>query len=171
MSTKVLNLFAFLFLTTMNDKWNARVALSSALLLACFLSYLGALRTARASPDWNFEITQVILQDYTGSEKTTFARGEIMMIRVKVTNIMTYTYAAEPFLMLAKIEKGTTMWGAGAFSSSLLSGESIEGTVGIMIPLNAPTGSYKAVVYVWTNWASLGGYPVAEAVEVPFTVT
>jgi hypothetical protein len=134
------------------------------------LTYLGAIRPTEAQGSWKFEITEVVTQDYYGNPKSTFVRGEIIMIKFKVTNTMTYTYAAEPFLALAKIMKGSVMWGAGAFSSSLLSGENLVVAVGIMIPLNAPTGQYKATVYVWSNWASQGGYPIAKDEEVDFTV-
>lgn len=120
---------------------------------------------------YDFQIVSVRLLDDSGNPRASFARGQFVMVEATIKNIMTYTYEAQPFLMLARMMKGDTMWGLGFFRASLLSGSSITAGPGIMIPTNAPTGTYKMTVFVWSNWASQGGYPLAEYVEVTFTVT
>jgi hypothetical protein len=152
-------------------------------LLVLFLtsSWAGTLKNVEAQA-WRFEVTSVVLRDVNGNEKSSFARGEFIIVEIKVTNIVIpyyyyyynyyYEYGAESFLVLARITTmDNVMWGIGAFSSSLLPGESIKAAPGIAIPVNAPAGTYKVTVFVWSNWASLGGYPVAESREVTFTVT
>lgn len=122
---------------------------------------------------WVFQIVTVRLLDDTGIPRTSFARGQFVMVEATILNIMPTSPAPteESFLMLAKMEKDFTMWGLGFFRASLLSGSSITAGPGIMIPTNAPTGTHTMTVYVWSDWASLGGYPVADYVVVTFTVT
>lgn len=119
---------------------------------------------------YTFQIVSVRLLDDAGNPRTSFSIGEFVMVEATIRNIMAYSYAEEPFLMLARMMKVDTMWGLGFFRASLLSGSSI--TAGPGIPTTGiPPGTYKMTVFVWSNWASLGGYPVAASVEVTFTVT
>jgi hypothetical protein len=120
---------------------------------------------------YKFEILSVTLQDDLGVPRTSFARNHFVMVNVTVKNITGDSYSAEPFLMLARMTQGITMWGIGAFRGSLLSGQNISIIPGILIPTNAPTGSYNMTVFIWSNWASAGGIPIASSVRVTFTVT
>lgn len=135
-----------------------------------FLALISGLAQIRAA-SWEYQIDSVTPSDESGAPKSTFARGELVVAKTTVTNIMSYTYAAEPFLMIAKIERGGTMWGYGSFGFSLLSGQSVSANPGILIPSNAPTGTYTLTVYVWSNWATAGGYPIAAQYQVTITVT
>jgi len=118
---------------------------------------------------YKFRIDSVKLRDDSGVERYSYTNGEFIFVDATITNIMAYSYASEPFLMLARMMKVDTMWGLGAFKASLMSGSSISAAPGILI--NAPAGTYKMTVFVWSDWASLGGYPVAAFVEVTFTIT
>jgi len=134
-----------------------------------FLLLISGLAQIWAQAD-KYRIDSVTLRDWRGNPKSSFSRGEIVMVDAMITNIMSYTYSAEPFLMLASLERAGTMWGYGASQFSLLSGQSVHCIPGILIPSGAPTGSYTITVFVWNNWASAGGYPIAAQVQVSLTV-
>jgi len=135
-----------------------------------FITLISGLAQIRAQED-KYRIDNVTLRDRFGNPKSSFSRGEIVMVDATITNILSYTYNAEPFLMLASMERAGTMWGYGASQFSLLSGQSTHCIPGILVPSNAPTGSYTVTVFVWSNWASAGGYPIAADVQVTLTVT
>jgi len=135
-----------------------------------FLALISGLAQIRAQAD-KYRIDNVTLRDETGAPKSSFARGSFILIEVTITNIMSYTYAAEPFIVIMRMTIGSTMWGIGFFPGSALSGESKSGGSGILIPNNAPTGTYSMTVFVWSDWAFAGGYPIASSSSVTFTVT
>jgi len=125
-----------------------------------------------SAQDWRrFQIVSVRLLDDQGNERTSFARDHFVMVEATILNIMDPYAPPEPFMMLAKMEKELEMWGLGFFKATLLSGSSMTVGPGIMIPTNAPTGTYSMTVFIWTNWISLGGEVRADPVTVTFTVT
>jgi len=142
----------------------------SVLSLVVLLAFASPIAQIKANA-YTFQIISIRLLDDSGIQSSTFARGQFVMVEATIQNIMAYSYAAESFLMLARMMKEDTMWGLGFFRASLLSGSSITAGPGILIPTNALPGTYKMTVFVWSNWASQGGYPVAASVEVTFTVT
>ena len=120
---------------------------------------------------FDYDIVSAVLQDENGVAKTSFARGHFVMVNATIKNTTSNTYQAEPFLMIASMTTGYAMWGLGAFRYSLLSGGNVSVAPGILIPTNAPTGAYNMTVYVWSNWAHLGGVPLADPLQVKLTVT
>jgi len=146
--------------------WRKFLFITPLLLLVCVSGFTQVRANA-----YTYHIDSVTLRDESGSPKSSFSRGELVVVDTMVTNIMSYTYAAEPFLMIAKIEKSSVMWGYGSLKSSLLSGQSLSAAPGILIPSGAPTGSYTVTVYVWSDWAINSGYPIAASFSLSLTVT
>lgn len=112
--------------------------------------------------------------DEEGRAKNTFKRGELVLVEARV--VCPFKFYAPPeyrFLYIVKFvdSQGTTFY-YGVIYGVLQPGKNATYVVGGKIPENAPTGTYKAYIYVWSNWPAYE-FPTAYAKEanVTFTVT
>ncbi|MCI4461459.1 MAG: hypothetical protein JHC12_00640 [Thermogladius sp.] len=110
--------------------------------------------------------------DETGAKKTTFTRGQLVL--VNATLQFPSQYYAPPslsFLYIVKFQdsNGVTFY-YGIVKTSLEQGKTGSYVVGGKIPENAPLGTYKAVIYVWSNWPAYGFTAYSVSYEVTFTV-
>jgi len=119
------------------------------------------------------QVTKVVLRDESGTEITSVSRGKFVFAEVTITNTQTYTYASQPFLLIARLTYGSppTLEGLGAFKGSLAGGQSMTAAPGFQIPANGPTGTYTVTILVFSDWPSAGGYPIAAVVTTTITVT
>jgi len=119
------------------------------------------------------QVTKVVLRDESGTEITSVSRGKFVFAEVTITNTQTYTYASQPFLLIARLTYGSppTLEGLGAFKGSLAGGQSMTAAPGFQIPANGPTGTYTVTILVFSDWPSAGGYPIAAVVTTTIQVT
>jgi len=119
------------------------------------------------------QVTKVVLRDESGNVITSVSRGKFVFAEVTIMNTQTYTYASQPFLLIARLTYGSppTLEGLGAFKGSLAGGQSMTAAPGFQIPANGPTGTYTVTILVFSDWPSAGGYPIAAVVTTTITVT
>jgi|GEM_PF-6424847 len=119
------------------------------------------------------QVTKVVLRDESGTEIASVSRGKFVFAEVTITNTQTYTYASQPFLLIARLTYGSpsTLEGLGAFKGSLAGGQSMTAAPGFQIPANGPTGTYTVTILVFSDWPSAGGWPIAAVVTTTITVT
>lgn len=111
--------------------------------------------------------------DEEGRPTTVFKRGQLVL--VEATVVCPFEHYAPPeyrFLFIVKFvdSRGVTFY-YGVVYGRLVPGQNATYAVGGKIPEGAPTGTYKAVIYVWSNWPAYE-FPTAytERVKVEFTV-
>jgi len=155
---------------SMTTKTRISMALFAVFLLA-FSSLM--LHTAYANGSYVLQVTSVVLRDETGNVITSISRGKFVFAEVTVKNTQTYSYASQPFLLIARLTYGSppTMYGIGAFKGSLAGGHSMTAAPGFLVPRDAPTGTYTVTILVFSDWPSAGGYPIATVVTTTLTVT
>ena len=119
---------------------------------------------------YRYQVQIIALRKDDGTVATQFTRGQFVFVEVKLKNIMSYAYAAEPYLLIARATYSLTMYGLGAFSGSLTTGQEFNAMPAFVIPNNAPFGSYEVKVMVFSTWPSAGGIPIAASVTTTFTV-
>jgi len=124
---------------------------------------------------YTLQVTSVVLRDESGNVITSVSRGKFVFAEVTITNTQTYyyTYASQPFLLIARLTYGSppTLEGLGAFKGSLAGGQSMTAAPGFQIPANGPTGTYTVTILVFSDWPSAGGYPIAAVVTTTIQVT
>jgi len=145
----------------------------------------------QASPEeYPIVIAKVTLRKEDGTPSTVFSRGELVFVEVAIErregvyayyypyyyyyHYYYYYYAlpeVQPILVLARVTHEDVMWGWGGFGYNITAGGKVTAMPGILIPEDAPTGTYEVTVFVWSNWAQFGGYPLAESYTVEFEVT
>lgn len=149
-------------------KIKSRLRLISSIGLLMLAAYV----FMRAGANGNkFEIVSVVLQTEEGLQSNSFPRGHLVVVNVTLRNIMTYTYEAEPYMVVVRMTYDSTMYGFGAFKGSLLAGDEANVAPGIYIPTGVPTGLYTIKVFVWSNWPRFGGEALADPYPITFTVT
>jgi len=95
-------------------------------------------------------------------------------VDVVIENTATpYTYAAQPFLVVARLTYGSppSLMGLSGYMGSLAGGERAEPTPGLQIPPNGPIGTYTITVLVFSTWPAAGGTVVAEPYSVSLPVS
>ena len=129
-----------------------------------------------AQNEYTIRIVSVSTTDLQGNPKTSFRRGEIVVVNVNISSLITY-YAAQPQTYLLIVEAFTPeeeVIALGFTSGQLASGQSVVTGYGFKIPADAPTGTYTIEVYVWNGWpAQMGAQwrALAEPRSVEITVT
>ena len=126
---------------------------------------------------FEFEIVSVVTRNESGYPQREFKRGQFVFVEVTVRRkgggyYYYYYYSSKSFLTLVRATMGSppTLYGLGGFRGSLKSGEEITAEIAFRIPRNAPTGTMNITVFVWSNWAYLGGVPLTSPAEVTITV-
>ena len=122
-------------------------------------------------------IIKVVTTDIAGNPKTTFKRGEFVVVSVTIEYPSEYYYMGPKIDYLLIVEAFTpelVVVALGFTSGSLASGANITTGYGFKIPTDAPTGTYSIDVYVWNGWPAVMGIefkPLAKPVTVTITVT
>jgi len=120
--------------------------------------------------------------DMQGNSKTSFARGEFVVVHVKLKypSPPAYYYYQQPgapisyLLIVEVLTPDQEVLALGFTTGTLSPGDSVETGYGFKIPYDAPTGTYKIKVLVWNGWpAVMGGNwaALAEPEELTITVT
>ena len=144
--------------------------------LAIFLvAFISPILLNAYADGYTLQVTSVVLRDESGNVITSISRGKFVFAEVTITNTQTYyyTYASQPFLLVARLSYGSppTLEGLGAFKGSLAGGQSMTAAPGFQVPKDGPTGTYTVTILVFSDWPSAGGYPIATPVTATITVT
>ena len=118
-------------------------------------------------------IIGVITTDIAGIPKTTFKRGEFVVVSVTIEYPPEYYYMGPEMAYLLIVEAFTpelVVIALGFTSGSLPSGANVTTGYGFKIPSDAPLGTYTIDVYVWNGWPGVMG-PLFKALAEPVTVT
>ncbi len=143
------------------------------LMVALLFSAVAAIALAQGYP---LTVEGPITKDWQGVQRSTFARGEVVVVETNVTYAPTYYYAPEGISYLEII----TMWHGNSMLGLLLTRDTITpGAVktfggGIRIRYRDPLGTYNIEVYVWNGFPSEMGAawaPLADIVTTTITVT
>ena len=118
-------------------------------------------------------IVEVVTTDMAGVPKTTFKRGEFVVVSVTIEYPPEYYYMGPEieFLLIVQVLTPELIVIALGFTlGSLSSGANVTTGYGFKIPLDAPLGTYSIKVYVWNGWPGVMG-PQFKALAEPVTVT
>lgn len=128
---------------------------------------------ALSQPTYPMQIVSPQTLDESGNPKTTFKRGELVLVQATVKYpFVLYAPPEYKFLYIVKFQDSNLVtFYYGVVYGKLSPGQNATFAVGGKIPDNAPTGNYTAYIYVWSNWPAYG-IPTAYAqyVKVTFTV-
>jgi len=125
--------------------------------------------------------------DLQGNSKTSFVRGEFVVVHVKLkypsppAYYYYYYYYQQPpgspisyLLVIEAFTPDNVVLALGFTTGTLSPGGSVETGYGFKIPDDAPTGTYRIKIFVWNGWPALMGgnwTPLAEPKELTITVT
>ena len=149
--------------------------------VSVFYSYIIALFAFIAPSQGNpLHINSVVTTDSTGSEKTSFKRGDIVSIRVNIEHATDYYWNAyyyysfsspSEYLLLIQVMKGSTPIFLGFVNQPMSPGGDQTIGVGYRIDDSASLGTYTAFVYVWSDWLPDGSVLADNSgQEVSFTI-
>lgn len=122
---------------------------------------------------YTVQIVSVSTTDMQGNPKTTFKRGEFVVVNAKIKSLLTYE-SQDYLLIVEAFTPDDRVIALGFTSGSLAGGQEISTGYGFKIPDDAPTGTYTIKIFVWNGWpAILGGNwkPLSETQEITITVT
>lgn len=154
-------------------------------------SYISSLATYIApSQDYPLYIQNVFTADQNGNPKTTFYRGQIVLVNVTIEMAMQYYYqyyyytenyyytetgyfeVPTRFLVLIQIFYRYRPLYLGFVVAELSPGECKSYGIGFSLPETASLGDYTVEVMVWSNWLDKGGVALASnsGLEITFRV-
>jgi len=114
-------------------------------------------------------------KDLQGNLKTTFRRGEVIVIETRLkANPSYYFVAPVDYLEIVEVFYGPYVMNLLLTRDSISSGETKEFGGGYRIRDSDPTGTYVIEVYVWNGFPSEVGAawkPLADMKTKSFTVT
>jgi len=156
------------------------IVLVAVIAVGALISYIGSLASFIApSQELPLDITTAFSADQTGNPKSTFSRGELVLINATIEmayayyfgDTTSYYYFTTPtkFLLLIQVMYGNTPVFMGFVVEEISPGETESAGIGYRIPDDAPTGTYKVKVMVWSNWLDEGGVPLASKSGLEFT--
>ncbi|MEM2015832.1 MAG: hypothetical protein QXE58_06305 [Candidatus Methanomethylicia archaeon] len=125
-------------------------------------------------------ITKYSTTDQYGTPKTTFKRGDMVLVNATIEMATAYYYyyyyyyyytTPTKYLLIVEILYGNTPVFIGFVFHEIPPGGTSTAGVGYSIPLNAPTGTYTVKIYVWSQWLVKGGVPIADNSGLSFTFT
>jgi len=128
---------------------------------------------ARAAP-YVITIVSVETTDQAGNPRNVFWRGELVMIKVKLSCPGGgYSPVSYPYIQFVRTtDPDLRMVYLGFMSSTISSGENQSSTSGFTVPLTATTGQYKVKVMLSNTRPSNPQFQVlAAAGQATFTVT
>jgi len=126
-------------------------------------------------------ITRYATTDRVGTPKTSFTRGEMVIINATVEMATAYYYyytyyyyyytTPTKYLYIVEILYGNTPVFIGFVVHEISPGGTSTAGIGYSIPMNAPTGTYTVKIFLWSNWLDKGGVILGEGVTFTFQVT
>ncbi|MEM2617414.1 MAG: hypothetical protein QXL64_07795 [Thermofilaceae archaeon] len=141
--------------------------------VAFSLTVLALLALAQAP--YPLEITGLETKDYQGYSKTSFRRGEIVVIETTIEGAPTYYFITPiEYLEIITMWYGNSMMGLLLTKTSITFGETKTFGGGVGIRFTDPLGTYRIEVYVWNGFPSEMGAqwaPLAESRATTITVT
>ncbi|MEM1523115.1 MAG: hypothetical protein QXU69_08815 [Thermofilaceae archaeon] len=133
---------------------------------------------ALAQVTYPLVITEVETKDYQGNPRTSFRRGEIVVIETKIVVAPAYYYyyytAPIDYLEIITMWYGNSMMGLLLIRTSITFGETKIFGGGVGIRFTDPIGEYEIEVYAWNGFPSeMGGNwrALAEAKTTTINVT
>ncbi|MEM1632339.1 MAG: hypothetical protein QXX83_09445 [Thermofilum sp.] len=116
------------------------------------LTILALLALAQAS--YPLQITRLETKDFEGVPKTSFRRGEIVVIETTIEGVPTYYFITPiEYLEIVTIWYGNSMIGL-LLTRTETSGEAKTFGGGVGIRYTDPLGKYTIEVYVWNGFPS-----------------
>jgi hypothetical protein len=127
-------------------------------------------------------ITRSAITDRVGTPKTSFARGDMVMVNATVEMATAYYYntyyyyyyyytTSTKYLYIVEIFYGNTPVFIGFVGHEIRPGGTSTAGIGYSIPMNAPTGTYTVKIFLWSNWLDKGGVILGGDVTLTFQVT
>ena len=107
--------------------------------------------------------------DESEEECSEFELYEMVLIRVVINCSSSLTEPLK-YIGIVKVKnpKGE-MVAYGSLMAEIEPGEIQEFTVGV-VPIGDVTGTYTAIVYIWSDWPSKGGTPLSDPAQISFEV-
>lgn len=111
---------------------------------------------AFAASTYPLVISELATKDLKGVSKTTFRRGEVVVVETKLEVNPGYYYAAAPmqYLEIITMWYGTSMLGLTLTRGTIAPGDIKSFGGGMGIRMTDPLGDYKIEVYVWNGFPS-----------------
>ncbi|MEM0267089.1 MAG: hypothetical protein QW320_07895 [Ignisphaera sp.] len=151
-----------------------RKSIVKCLTLPLLIALLVVATTVFSASTFPMEVKDIKTLDEEGNPKTSFRRGDLVLVQATVDcPFMFYAPPQYNFLFIVKFvnSQGVTFY-YGVIYGSLQPGKNATYAVGGKIPEGAPTGTYRAYIYVWSNWPAYETPTAyAEVKSVDFTVT
>ncbi len=124
-------------------------------MLALVVVAFAALALAQTYP---LQITKLETKDLQGNVKTSFKRGEVVIVETTISWAPTYYYyyaaASLSYLEIITMWYGYTMTGLALTRTSIGPGETKTFGGGMQIRMTDPMGTYRIEVYVWNGFPS-----------------
>ncbi len=136
---------------------NGRLPL--AITLATLITLAALTFIVLAQDTYPLTITDVVTTDYEGNTKTSFVKGEVVNVKASVEFPLNYDYSSTlSYLALIRItDPASRMLILSHSTGSISQQETKELGGGGLIPLDAPSGTYEAKVFIWNGWVSVMG--------------
>ena len=151
----------------------------SCIIVGGIIGYLNSLASFIApSEDLPLKITSAFTADHVGNPKTTFSRGEMVLVNVTIEMAYAYYYyntyyyyytTPTKFLMLVQVMYENTPVFLGFVVEEVSPGSMESSGIGFRLPDDAPTGTYTVKIMVWSTWLDRGGVPLASNSGLEFT--
>ena len=91
--------------------------------------------------------------DYQGSPKTTFTRGEVVLIEISIImEESQYVNSSDATLFIQIYNPSDYIEFFGVSPIVMVEGEEVKVTMGYMTPFGAQTGTYRYDVMLWDDW-------------------
>ena len=116
-------------------------------------------------------IVSVQTQDLNGNPKDTFARGDTVVVNVKIRSQVEYYYGSVTYLLIVEDQAPDyTIPGLGFIMDTIDPGAEKSVGCGFRLPYDTPIGTHTIYVFVWNGWPSVMGPDWAELAD-PASVT
>ena len=164
----------------LDEKRIAIIVISLIAFGVLFSTYLSGL-FAFIAPEQGkpLRITRYATTDRVGTPKTSFTRGEMVIVNATVEMATAYYYntyyyyytTPTKYLYIVQILYGDTPVFIGFIFHEIPPGGISTTGIGYSIPSNAPIGTYTVKIFLWSNWLDKGGVILGEGVTFTFQVT
>jgi hypothetical protein len=166
----------------LDEKRIAVIVISIIAFGVLFSTYLSGLFAFIAPEEGKpLRITRYTTTDMVGTPKTTFARGEMVIVNATIEMATAYYYyytyyyyyytTSTKYLYIVEILYGDTPVFIGFVGHEIPQGGTSTAGIGYSIPMNAPTGTYTVKIFLWSNWLNKGGVILGEGKTLEFQVT
>lgn len=126
-------------------------------------------------PDYPILITQVRTIDIQGNPRSSFARGQTVVVEVTLqSQVPAYGPNTSYMLIVEIFDPDGIVVNIGFVTGTIAPGQIQTSGAGYTVPYYARIGTFTAKVFVWNGWPSQKGPDfevLADQGQVPFGVT